>query len=149
MIKNSGNYCCPANVPELPNRHKTIKRSCKAIYGILNEFHFNKFQYIVMYLNEQGRARFQQHLQNILRQPCAVCGGGNWQLEDPLFELREFAGGNVPTEGVVKPLLAVTCKTCGNVVLMSAITTGVISAPQAPVANAQPAQQPVAELGGE
>jgi hypothetical protein len=92
-----------------------------------------------MFLNDQGRARFQQHLQNILRQPCAVCGGGNWQLEDPLFELREFSGGNVTTEGVVKPLLAVTCKTCGNVMLMSAITTGVISVPQGPVPGLQPA----------
>jgi len=97
-----------------------------------------------MYLNDQGRARFQQHLQNILRQPCAVCGGGNWQLEDALFELREFAGGNLPTEGAVKPLLAVTCKTCGNVVLMSAVTSGVISLPPAgQMANPQPAEQPV------
>jgi hypothetical protein len=98
-----------------------------------------------MYLNDQGRARFQQHLQNILRQPCAVCGAGNWQLEDPLFELREFAGGTIPTEGVVKPLLAVTCKTCGNVLLMSAITTGVISVPPGMVPGLQPAGQPAGQ----
>jgi hypothetical protein len=102
-----------------------------------------------MQLNEVGKARFQQHLQNVLRQPCSVCGGGNWQLEDPLFELREFAGGDVPIQGNVKPLLAVTCKTCGNVLLMSPITTGIISVPQGQAPNMQPAQELVAELGGE
>jgi len=104
-----------------------------------------------MQLNEQGRARFQQHLQNVLRQPCAVCGGGNWQLEDGIFELREFAGGNAPAGGAIKPLLAVTCKNCGNVLLMSAITTGVITVNQGQEQGpmAQPVPLPEVEMSEE
>ena len=48
-----------------------------------------------MQLNAEGRQRFQAHLQKVLRTPCAVCGGGNWQIEDAIFELREFAGGGL------------------------------------------------------
>jgi hypothetical protein len=83
-----------------------------------------------MVLNPEGRARFQQHLQTTLRQPCSVCGTGNWQVEDAIFELREFVGGSVPTQGSVKPLLAMTCNGCGHVVFMSPLKTGIISVPQ-------------------
>jgi len=83
-----------------------------------------------MVLNPEGRARFQQHLQTTLRQACSVCGTGNWQVEDAIFELREFTGGGVAVEGSVKPVLAMTCNGCGHVVFMSPLKTGIISVPQ-------------------
>ncbi len=97
-----------------------------------------------MVLNPEGRARFQQHLQNTLRQPCSVCGTGNWQVEDAIFELREFVGGDVPTQGSVKPVLAMTCNGCGHVVFMSPLKTGIIAVPQQ-----QPPQMQVAQSAEE
>lgn len=91
-----------------------------------------------MVLNPEGRARFQTHLQSVMRQPCAVCGTGNWQVEDAIFELREFAGGAVSTQVAVKPLLAMTCNTCGQTLLMSPLKTGIISLNQPAQAEPQP-----------
>lgn len=91
-----------------------------------------------MVLNQEGRARFQAHLQSFLRNPCSVCGMGNWQAEDAIFELREFVGGGVAAQGAVKPVLAMTCNNCGHTVFMSPLKAGIISmqqqaAPQAEV----------------
>ncbi len=83
-----------------------------------------------MVLNPDGRARFQQHLQTVLRLPCSVCGTANWQGEDAIFELREFTGGGLATEGSVKPVLAMTCNGCGHVVFMSPLKTGIIALSQ-------------------
>ena len=83
-----------------------------------------------MQLNPEGRARFQQHLQNILRNPCAVCGAGQWQVEDTMFELREFSGGGIAAEGSVKPVVTVTCNSCGNILFMSPLTTGIVRVEQ-------------------
>ena len=79
-----------------------------------------------MQLNQEGRARFQQHLQNVLRNPCSVCGAGQWQVEDTMFELREFAGGGITAQGSVKPVVAATCNNCGHVLFMSPLTTGIV-----------------------
>ena len=59
-----------------------------------------------------------------------MCGTGNWQVEDAIFELREFTGGGVTTEGSVKPVLAMTCNGCGHVVFMSPLKTGIIALQQ-------------------
>ncbi|HEY3874873.1 MAG TPA: hypothetical protein VGM92_05320 [Candidatus Kapabacteria bacterium] len=98
-----------------------------------------------MQLNQEGRARLQQHLQTFLRQPCSLCGTGNWQVEDALFELREFVGGGVPEAGSqmqIKPLVAMTCNTCGHTVLMSPLKTGIIGVSQ----QAQPQQVVTEEI---
>ena len=79
-----------------------------------------------MQLNAEGRQRFQAHLQKVLRTPCAVCGGGNWQIEDAIFELREFAGGGLNPAGAVKPVISMTCSNCGHLLFMSPLTTGII-----------------------
>src|SRR5437764_878822 len=83
-----------------------------------------------MQLNPEGRARFQQHLQNVLRNPCSVCGAGQWQIEDTMFELREFAGGGIAAEGSIKPVVAATCNNCGHIVFMSPLTTGIVQVQQ-------------------
>src|SRR6266542_480832 len=79
-----------------------------------------------MQLNQEGRARFQQHLQTVLRNPCSVCGAGQWQVEDTMFELREFSGGGIATQGSVKPIVAATCNNCGHILFMSPLTTGIV-----------------------
>ena len=86
-----------------------------------------------MQLNPEGRARLQQHLQTFLRQPCSLCGNGNWQVEDAIFELREFLGGATLPAGSqvqIKPLMAMTCNACGHTVFMSPLKTGIIAMQQ-------------------
>ncbi len=84
-----------------------------------------------MQLNPEGRARFQAHLQTFLRNPCSVCGTGSWQVEDAIFELREFTGSASQQQVSIKPVLAMTCNGCGHVVFMSPLKTGIIGQPQA------------------
>ncbi len=92
-----------------------------------------------MQLNQEGRARLQAHLQNVLRNPCAVCGSAQWQVEDTMFELREFAGGAVATQGSVKPVVTATCNGCGHILFMSPLTTGIVQVNQQPAAATEPA----------
>ena len=91
-----------------------------------------------MQLNPEGRARFQAHLQNVLRQPCSVCGSGNWQMDDSIFELREFHGGGLAAEGSLKPVVAITCQSCGHVLFMSPLTTGIVRLEQAQTSASEP-----------
>ncbi len=102
-----------------------------------------------MQLNAEGRARFQGHLQNVLRKPCSLCGNNNWQIEDSIFELREFDGGGLSTAGAVKPVLSMTCTGCGHTLFISPLTTGIVqfqqeAAPEAPAAELPAAEAPAA-----
>jgi hypothetical protein len=90
-----------------------------------------------MTLNQEGLQRLNAHLQNILRQPCAICGSGSWQVEDKIFEVREF-GTDPAGQTSVKPVISMTCNGCGQVVFLSALKTGVIGVAQAP--QPQPAE---------
>ena len=92
-----------------------------------------------MQLNQEGRTRFQAHLQQFLRNPCSVCGSGSWQVEDAIFELREFTGNQPQSQLSLKPVLAMTCNGCGHVVFMSPLKTGIIG--QMQVSEQQPAPQ--------
>lgn len=83
-----------------------------------------------MQLNPEGMQRFHAHLQNALRHPCAICGSGNWQFDDTIFELRQFAGGGITANGQIKPVVSITCNGCGNIIFMNALTTGVIQVSQ-------------------
>jgi hypothetical protein len=96
-----------------------------------------------MQLNPEGMDRFKSHLQNAVRNPCAVCGSGNWQFDDTIFELRQFAGGGLSTGGMIKPVITITCNGCGNIVFMNALTTGVVqvTTQQDPAVAAEAARQ--------
>lgn len=55
---------------------------------------------------------------------CEVCGDADWQVSTTLFMLNEcdaaFSGSRVP-------LVAITCKLCGNTKLLNGIQMGIIS----------------------
>ncbi len=91
-----------------------------------------------MQLNPEGMQRFHAHLQNALRNPCAICGSGNWQFDDTIFELRQFAGGGIAATGQIKPVVSLTCNGCGNIVFMNALTTGIVQVSQ----SSQPSDVP-------
>jgi len=106
-----------------------------------------------MRLNQEQLQQLANHLQHNFRSACTICGSTNWQFDDTIFEIRQFMGGGISTEGLIKPAVAVTCSGCGQIVLVNAIAAGVVrvvqdnqTAPeQTNVAAAQPAEEPVAE----
>jgi hypothetical protein len=108
-----------------------------------------------MRLAPQQVEQLKNVLQTKFKNPCHVCGSGNWQFDDVIFEVRQFMGGGVSNEGVIKPAVAVTCGDCGNIVLLNAFAVGALRVQQVPqgqqantanTANAggQPGAQPSA-----
>jgi hypothetical protein len=61
--------------------------------------------------------------------PCAQCGVANWQVQDSVFELREFNAGSLVVGGPVLPLIPVICANCGNTILVNALVAQVIERP--------------------
>jgi len=57
---------------------------------------------------------------------CAQCGVNNWQVQDSVFELRQFSGGSLIVGGPLIPVVPVTCANCGNTVLVSALLAKVM-----------------------
>jgi hypothetical protein len=92
-----------------------------------------------MRLSPQQLEHLKQHLQSKFKNPCHICGSGNWQFDDTIFEVRQFMGGGVSTEGLIKPVVAVTCGDCGNVALINAFASGVLRVQ--PAAQQAPQQQ--------
>lgn len=62
------------------------------------------------------------------RRPCSLCGGNSWNLNNTIFELKEFTGTNMIIGGGISlfPVLVVTCNNCGNTLFLNAIKQGVI-----------------------
>ncbi len=59
---------------------------------------------------------------------CPMCGTGNWNVSDKVFELREYQDGNMVIGNVpIVPIIPVTCDNCGNAVMVNAIIAGAIS----------------------
>ena len=72
-------------------------------------------------------------------------------FDDTLFEVREFAGGTIVTQGTIKPMVSISCTNCGAISFVNAFKTGVIrfNPPAPPAAQDAPtgpkAEEPVAE----
>ena len=66
---------------------------------------------------------------------CEVCGQSRWMIDDTLFELREFHGGRtIIGSGAIKPVITLSCNSCGNTKFMNAILIGLVD-PNKPVEN--------------
>jgi RNase P subunit RPR2 len=58
---------------------------------------------------------------------CEICNQTNWMIDDTLFELREFHGGRtVLGSGAIKPIITISCNSCGNTKIMNAIQLGIV-----------------------
>ena len=58
---------------------------------------------------------------------CEICRTNEWQIDDTLFEIREYHGGaTIIGSGAIKPLITIACSNCGNTKLMNAIKLGLI-----------------------
>ncbi|TSA56395.1 hypothetical protein D4R42_03670 [bacterium] len=76
-----------------------------------------------MKLTKKQEEIAKERLTKFFSKTCEVCSGNEWILSDRFFELREFAGGNLTLGGksTTLPVIAITCKSCGNVYFFSAI----------------------------
>jgi ribosomal protein S27AE len=66
------------------------------------------------------------------RLPCGVCGNNNWIINDTIWEIREFNGGDFVLGGntSLMPMISISCSKCGNTHFLNAIKLGVISPKQ-------------------
>jgi len=56
---------------------------------------------------------------------CPVCRHNDWGVGTRLFEVREFhSGGLVVGFTMIQPLVLITCRVCGHVLLFNAAATG-------------------------
>ncbi|HUU15540.1 MAG TPA: hypothetical protein VMW72_00195 [Sedimentisphaerales bacterium] len=62
---------------------------------------------------------------------CPMCESCEWYASDKVFELREYHSGTlVLGGGPIVPIVTVTCRNCGNTVLVNALVAGAIEAPK-------------------
>ena len=58
---------------------------------------------------------------------CPLCGTGNWNVQDMVFQLTAFSEGNMILGGPLIPVIPVSCDNCGNTILVNAIVAGAVS----------------------
>ncbi len=62
---------------------------------------------------------------------CPLCTVGNWEVQDSVFELRQFSGGDlVVGTGPIVPVVPVVCSNCGNTVLINALVAKLVKRPK-------------------
>jgi hypothetical protein len=81
-----------------------------------------------MKLNKEQQDKLITKLNQVWKNKiCEVCNHSSWMVDDTLFELREFHGGRtVLGSGAIKPLITITCDSCGNTKIMNAIQLGLV-----------------------
>lgn len=62
---------------------------------------------------------------------CPVCRQNDWAVRSRVFELGEYreTAGRSPQRAGALPVVALTCETCGYVVLLDAVKAGVTKEP--------------------
>jgi hypothetical protein len=66
-------------------------------------------------------------------QPCPICGGKGWNVNDAIVEIREFNNGNMVFRGpdsAIMPMITISCLKCGHIRFLSAIKLGIINSKQ-------------------
>lgn len=79
-------------------------------------------------MNKSDQAKMISHIkEKWVESRCPFCTHRKWSIGENVFELREFQGGNMVIGGVpIFPVVPVSCKNCGNTVLISGIVAGII-----------------------
>lgn len=82
-----------------------------------------------MKLSPKQRELLSKKFAEFPKSICPICKTGNIFLNDKLFELREFEGGNLIIGGgsSLVPLIIATCQNCGHTQFFNAITLGIVS----------------------
>ncbi|WP_412984686.1 hypothetical protein [Pontimicrobium sp. IMCC45349] len=62
---------------------------------------------------------------------CPMCNSNSWTVNDTVYELRQFQGGNIVIGGgPIYPIIPVNCNNCGNTVLVNALVSQAIEKPK-------------------
>lgn len=77
-----------------------------------------------MKLAEWQKEQFRAHLGTMGNGACQVCGSKTFDIFDEIIDMRLLAGG---TDSV--PVLFATCRTCGQILMVSAIKLGFVKSP--------------------
>lgn len=87
-----------------------------------------------MKLNDNQKKKLLKKLSVLKSDRCSLCGSGEWVVNDTIFEMREFQGGNLVIGGgtAILPVIPITCKQCGNTVFFNALSLGVIESKNEP-----------------
>lgn len=89
-----------------------------------------------MKLSEVQHKQLLDHLHSKWKAPavCPVCKSNDWEVPLGVYELREFHGGGMVVGGgsSIIPLSPITCKVCGNTVLINPLVAGVSLTEDAP-----------------
>lgn len=69
---------------------------------------------------------------------CPMCGGGPWEVQPTLFQITAWTPGYLQPGLPTIPLCPITCKNCGNTILINAIISQTVPAqPPEDVSNEQ------------
>ena len=82
-----------------------------------------------MQLNPKQLEDVIEYLKTWKTAECAICGFDDWAVSAVVFGLPEYVSGGSSHWNQVFPVVPLTCKTCGNVLLVSAIAAGIVKAP--------------------
>jgi predicted nucleic-acid-binding Zn-ribbon protein len=81
-----------------------------------------------MKLSENQTSKVLEALNKYAPLSCPICKSQNFQLNDIIFEIREFSGGNLVIGGQssIFPAITLTCKQCGYSHFFNAVSLGLI-----------------------
>ena len=85
---------------------------------------------ISMKLSDKQKEIIKSNLSSIKVPSCDSCGANKWIINDGIFELREFNGGNLIIGGKdtsIIPFITIICGNCGRMVLYNAIMVGILN----------------------
>jgi hypothetical protein len=81
---------------------------------------------------ELSRQQVKQVIDYLLKwqtAKCGICGHDDWTVSSAVFMLPEYRSPKAPVYSSAQdvfPVIPLTCKTCGNVLFVSAIAAGVV-----------------------
>lgn len=81
-----------------------------------------------MKLNDEQKQKLLEKLGFLKTSRCSTCGASSWIVNDTIFEMREFQGGNLVIGGgtAILPVIPVTCKNCGQTIFFNALSLKLI-----------------------
>ena len=81
-----------------------------------------------MKLTEKQKQIITERLTHLDTSQCS-CGKCEWIINDTIFELREFHGGNIVVGGksTIFPIVPIVCAKCGKATLYSAVYLGILT----------------------
>ncbi len=84
-----------------------------------------------MKLTEEGQNKVLSKIgKHFLGRSCPVCRQNAWEVDSVIYEVREFAGGNLffpAGEGErLIPVIVVHCRNCGNLLFFNAVRLGIV-----------------------